>query len=143
MNGFAGSVWCSHVLDDCWLYDRHPPVPLVVSAQRAADYLSHYYPIQCFSRGLINFTGCYRTSFFTVIFFPGCLFMLAHGINHSCAQSTVLKPFPGTSMQVADLNGCLMMVTTFIIASLLPDLDGAVAPILITIAGLMVFTGLL
>ena len=48
---------------------------------------------------------------------PGFVFMLSHGIHHTCAQGRVLQPFPGQSATAAALNGCLMMVISFALNS--------------------------
>ncbi|WP_221801625.1 MFS transporter [Oceanobacter mangrovi] len=81
-------------------------------------------------------------SWLTLITFllPGLLFMLAHGINHSCAQSQVLKPFDGHSLQVSAFNGSLMMLATFAISSALPGITDAGTQLLACLAGLMMTT---
>ena len=51
---------------------------------------------------------------------PGCyLFMLGHGIHHTCGQSGAAAAFPQAAGSASALNGCLMMLVVFICGRLL------------------------
>lgn len=54
------------------------------------------------------------------LFVPaGMLFTLSHGIHHTCSQGRVLQPFPSRAATVAALNGCLLMVISFSVNTVL------------------------
>lgn len=77
--------------------------------------------------GAISLTGGTLLIIFTVLDFQGLmsimipiyLFILAHGINQPCSQSSVMGPFPHAAGAASALSSFIMVIVTFVVGYIL------------------------